>query len=288
VGRRPINPGNVSEGSLDENKAHPLRLALEDAQKIAEAANRVGKHRGRRKNSAGKNEDLVNGSTNQFDTDTIDLATSRGRGRKKIPTSGKAWKTSNLVCELRILLNDSSPRIWRRVRVPMGASLYRLHCVIQVAMGWMEQEDFQFSQEDKLYTLPVIARKIPERTYDCRKNCIGQILGRVGQTAMYMYDFEDSWIHEIRVEKMYKAVSREELDTVVLLDGKRACPPEKSGGAVEYSQTVLPIIKNRSHRLHATYMAWAGINFKPDRLDIDLVNQSLATVLSSRRLADQL
>ncbi len=289
VEMRPKSPGTDSEGFDEETKAHPLRLALEDARKVAEELQSTGKKKVGRKKISAAEGDSVGGAEVGFDTEQIDLAVSRGRGRRKIPTSGKGWKQSNLVAELRILLNDSTPRVWRRVRVPLGVSLYRMHCIIQIAMGWMEQEDFYFStQDNRLYTLPAIARKVPEKTHDCRKVCVGQILSGVGESVTYHYDFEDRWVHEIRVEKMYKATNRQELSEVLVLNGRRACPPEKSGGALEYSNTVLPILKNRSHRLYSTYMAWAGIGFNPNHLDLKQVNESLLTVLSSRRLADQL
>lgn len=48
----------------------------------------------------------------------------------------KANAANALIYQLKITLRDSKPPIWRRVLVPGTFSLYKLHSVIQVAMGW--------------------------------------------------------------------------------------------------------------------------------------------------------
>ena len=56
----------------------------------------------------------------------------------------------------------------------------------------------------------------------------------------YLYDFGDSWEHEVLVEKVLTAQS----DTryPVCIKAKRACPPEDCGGTWGY-QTLLKAIK---------------------------------------------
>src|SRR5258708_10029833 len=45
---------------------------------------------------------------------------------------------SRQIFQLRIALVDVSPAIWRRVAVPGGYTLDRVHRVIQYAMGWQD------------------------------------------------------------------------------------------------------------------------------------------------------
>ena len=42
------------------------------------------------------------------------------------------------IARIRVSLIDTEPEIWRRVDVPLEASLKMLHDVIQGAMGWMD------------------------------------------------------------------------------------------------------------------------------------------------------
>ena len=42
------------------------------------------------------------------------------------------------IYELKITLCGSNPAIWRRVQVPGGIKLNRLHDVLQVVMGWTD------------------------------------------------------------------------------------------------------------------------------------------------------
>ena len=48
------------------------------------------------------------------------------------------------IYELKITLCGSNPAIWRRVQVPGGIKLNRLHDVLQVVMGWTDSHLHQF------------------------------------------------------------------------------------------------------------------------------------------------
>lgn len=45
---------------------------------------------------------------------------------------------TDTIARLRITLSDTDPAIWRRIDVPVEASLKMLHDVIQGAMGWQD------------------------------------------------------------------------------------------------------------------------------------------------------
>lgn len=58
------------------------------------------------------------------------------------------------VARLRITLSDTDPEIWRRVEVPVEASLKMLHDVIQDAMGWQDCHLWEFEADGRRYGLP--------------------------------------------------------------------------------------------------------------------------------------
>lgn len=58
--------------------------------------------------------------------------------------ANKTVGSTDQIYQLKITLRDSKPPIWRRVLVPGGFSLYKLHRVIQLAMGWTDSHLHQF------------------------------------------------------------------------------------------------------------------------------------------------
>jgi Plasmid pRiA4b ORF-3-like protein len=44
-------------------------------------------------------------------------------------------KNKNIL-QLKITLNDSTPKIWRRIQVPAEYTFFDLHVAIQDAVGW--------------------------------------------------------------------------------------------------------------------------------------------------------
>jgi len=61
----------------------------------------------------------------------------------------KESKSSNSIYQLKITLRDSHPPIWQRLLVPGKFSLYKLHQVIQLAMGWTDSHLHQFIVADE-------------------------------------------------------------------------------------------------------------------------------------------
>lgn len=131
------------------------------------------------------------------------------------------------VVRLRIALSDTDPEIWRRVDVPVEASLKMLHDVIQAAMGWQHYHQWEFEADERRYGLP--DPEWPDDTLAAAKNIkLGTLIERGIRQLDYMYDMGDSWHHSLTVE----AVEPGQGDTKYprYIDGARRCPPEDVGG----------------------------------------------------------
>ena len=81
------------------------------------------------------------------------------------------------------------------------------------------------------------------------------LLGNAIREFSYLYDFGDSWIHTIVVEKAV-AVPLKDRDPVCLA-GARACPPEDCGGPGGYPE-LLEALADKNHPEHEDKMEWIG------------------------------
>ena len=88
----------------------------------------------------------------------------------------------------------------------------------------------------------------------------------------YLYDFGDSWEHDIVVEK----VGPPEPDTSypLCLAGKRACPPEDSGGVWGYAD-LLEALADPASPEHDDMLDWLGGPIDPEAFELEAVNRRL-------------
>ncbi len=104
-------------------------------------------------------------------------------------------KANDLVYQLKVTLRDSKPPIWRRLLVSDSAALYTLHQIIQVAVGWTDSHLHEFIIQNKRYSIP--SPEDWEPVMDERRYQLNQVVPSVNFKFAYVYDFGDSWDHEI-------------------------------------------------------------------------------------------
>jgi len=178
------------------------------------------------------------------------------------------------VYQLKITLMGIEPPVWRRVLVSGEATLYDLHKVIQMAMGWTDSHLHQFIVCDEHYSIPSLDDSFPVK--DERKYRISQIAPRPGSKFVYEYDFGDGWQHEVVVERIARFES--EFRYPVCLAGERACPPEDVGGVWGY-RAFVEAMRNPKHKEHRHYKDWWGSGkFDPEAFDLIEANWSLQQI----------
>jgi len=89
---------------------------------------------------------------------------------------------------------------------------------------------------------------------------LADLLPKTRVKGHYEYDFGDSWMHEIVLEKIAQESARPAI--AVCLAGKRAAPKEDCGGAYGFYEA-LAAAKNPKHPEHEDYNEWLG-NFDPE------------------------
>lgn len=181
-------------------------------------------------------------------------------------------RSSVPVYQLRIVLTDSEPLIWRQLLVSGSVTLATLHVIFQHAMGWRGSHqhgfvigDVCYGQPDPDYseTVPVI----DEQTVTLSN------LVKVGERFSYLYDYGDDWQHDITVEALLPADVTSV--TPLCIAGANACPPEDVGGIPGYTD-FLDILSDPSHDEHLSMLEWCGGGFDPTVFDQAETNRRFA------------
>lgn len=110
------------------------------------------------------------------------------------------------IARLKIELDDWCPVIWRRVDVPLTASLKALHDVIQAVMPFENYHLFEFRADGKRYAIPDPEwDSLRVRTFSARTTKLGALVDRGVARLSYTYDFGDDWWHTVTVEAVFAA-----------------------------------------------------------------------------------
>ena len=95
---------------------------------------------------------------------------------------------------------------------------------------------------------------------------------------IYEYDFGDSWIHSIKVEK--RLTSSERVMVPRCTAGEGSCPPEDCGGIGGY-RYLLEVIANEGHPRRGEMLQWVGGEFAPKRFDCAQINNRIERLWSA-------
>jgi hypothetical protein len=177
----------------------------------------------------------------------------------------------DMALQLKISLVESKPLIWRRVIVPESLTLADLHRVIQIVMGWENSHLHEFKVSGERYT--EFEEDIQSGAGDSTAVTLRSLnLNREGQIFLYNYDFGDDWLHQILVESSRTVEDSEKLP--VCETGRRACPPEDSGGVHRY-EYLLEAVSDPTNPDHEELSEWLDPEFDPEAFDADRVNRDL-------------
>jgi hypothetical protein len=176
------------------------------------------------------------------------------------------------IYQIKVTLENISPSVWRRVLVSEKTTLYELHEIIQILLGWLDYHLHEFLINDIHFGDPE-NDEFGERDICDEMDYTLKTLGlREGSHFTYEYDFGDNWKHKLTVEKILPV--EKGIHYPYCIKGKRACPPEDVGGYMGYAN-FLEAINNPEHDEHESYLVWIGGKFDPEAFDLNEVNQRL-------------
>jgi len=134
------------------------------------------------------------------------------------------------VYQLKIVLRDVSPLVWRRVLVTSDTTIAALHAIVQTVMGWEDVHLHQFRIHGKAYGVfrggGCTFAENPQQVH------LSDFRLRRGERFLYEYDFGDYWQHDIRLEQVLPLDRQASYPACIA--GHGACPPEDCGGPTGY------------------------------------------------------
>jgi hypothetical protein len=157
--------------------------------------------------------------------------------------------------------------IWRRIEVDADVTLFRLHQILQVVMGWTDSHLHQYRRGSLYY-----GQSDPEfglRRENERRIRLNEVLRRPKDRMVYEYDFGDGWEHDVVLESAGVVVA--DAPSVRVVAGKGACPPEDVGGIGGYYR-FLEAIQDPKNPEHEDMLEWGG-PFDPKAFDPDEINK---------------
>ncbi|MBI5495863.1 MAG: plasmid pRiA4b ORF-3 family protein [Deltaproteobacteria bacterium] len=191
---------------------------------------------------------------------------TRKKLTKKAPVRAPA---SAGMLQLLVTLDDVKPAVWRRLLVPADFPLSLLHPVFQVALGWTNSHLHAWNIGGRRYAPD--DGEVDVETENNEDFRLGDLV-HAGSRFLYEYDFGDSWMHRVEVEKVLPVDPR--FPWPACLDGKNACPPEDCGGAPGYEELRRALASPR-HPEHDEMRTWVGGYFDPAGFDANVVNGAL-------------
>jgi hypothetical protein len=155
---------------------------------------------------------------------------------------------------IRVDLDDSDPPIWRRLELRSDLRLDSVHQVLQVAFGWTDSHLHRFALGGHPFDLTSQVFLCPFDVEEGEPEDAGGVaaadvrldeaLQAPGDVMTYVYDYGDSWELTLRLEGVVPAPA--DAPSATVLDGRRAAPPEDSGGAVD-EESLAEILDDPAH-----------------------------------------
>lgn len=186
-----------------------------------------------------------------------------------------------IVYQLKVTLNGSEPPVWRQIQLTGDQTLEDVHDILQSALGWQNQEMFQFIIDDQFYGDADLGTSAARQA--ASSVTLGDLIKRPKCSFIYEYDLADGWEHDVTIEKI-RPVDSEEAFIPVCLDGANATPPENSGGIFGYYE-LLSVLKDPQHPAYQEMKELYG-DVSPRDFDLEATNARLRSLFVINETAD--
>lgn len=177
----------------------------------------------------------------------------------------------------RIHLIGTEPLVNRTFKVSAKTTMYELHHIIQVVMGWTNSHLYQFNVGEEVIADTRLVDDELGPVTDVKGVMVTQVFSKLGITVTYEYDFGDGWMHHLELVE----ISTHPIDEVLplIIGGENACPPEDCGGTYGYKE-LKEVLLNPKHPAHKSTRRRVGTKFDPLHFDIVGVQKNFKKLVS--------
>ena len=172
--------------------------------------------------------------------------------------------------EFEVALEGVTPRIWRRFLLHgEDSTFFDLHVAIQMACGWEDSHLFEFRQGQTILAGPPPDEELGFGVEgpDAEDVLLLTHFKMAKDACRYVYDFGDDWHHEVTLKQIVIRPSHFEQK---LLAGKRAFPPEDSGGIPGYERLLTVLLSEAppAGEAEESLLEWIG-GWDPEAFDLE-------------------
>ena len=176
--------------------------------------------------------------------------------------------------EFEVSLIGIKPKIFRRFVLPTSHTFEDLHEAIQNACGWeyahlhsfQDPKGNEFAVGSEVDTDMGWGPKVPKDKRVKLYSYFGPN-GDMNKHCTYLYDFGDSWEHDVKLVRIFESEERFERR---LLDGARSFPPEDCGGVWGYEECLEAVTAKKKSKDMKERLEWLG-DWKPEAFDLEEV-----------------
>lgn len=194
--------------------------------------------------------------------------TTKSAKVKKLP--------ARAIYQLKIELRYTEPCVWRRLLVANDLSLWQIHEIIQIVMGWINSHLMMFRQGERIVGRPDWDDIGEDDSEDARRVKIRDLLLEPGDQMLYEYDFGDSWTHDVILEQVLD-INEVGYRYPRCIAGDNAAPPEDCGGTAGF-ENLKRIIADPYHEEHVEMVEWLDFyypNYDPSEFSLSAINKIL-------------
>jgi len=138
--------------------------------------------------------------------------------------------------QLRVVVHGVSPLIWRRLLLPADTTIAGLHAVLQIAFGWTGTHLHRFVVQGREYGIGYVGGVgFRDDPHLVRLADLGL---RPTERFAYDYNFTDGWRLDLRLERVLVVDPGRVYPRCT--GGRRAGPPEASGGVQAFLENTQP------------------------------------------------
>jgi hypothetical protein len=172
-----------------------------------------------------------------------------------------------MIYQFKITVRDIQPSIWRELQVSSDMAMDELHYIIQTAMLWFAELNYEFRVGEKTIGEP---QEGDTQTLDAMEVTIGEVFEKVGDAALYAYG-DDQWQLDLTLVKTLEEDPKVEYPHCV--GGQRNSPPEGVDGPEGYATFLLAIADEENPDRDQLLEEFNfGDDFEPEHFDAEEIN----------------